>query len=113
MNRWYPPEMEWIKLNSNGACTKGGKDIACGGVLWDNSSNWIQGFYSYISRGGVLSIELRGALHGLSIGIWALGRFGVYTQMYSFSSELQPSRSTYKAIVKRMASEVLSHTQRE
>ena len=67
VNQWSTPELEWIKLNSNGACTSGGRDIACGRVLRDSSSNWIQDFYSYILRGGVLSAELWGALHGLTI----------------------------------------------
>ena len=66
-SQWNPPDMEWIKLISDGTCCHGGKDTTCGGVLKDWVFQWIQGFYAYIRKGVVTSVELWGALNGLNM----------------------------------------------
>ena len=67
-NQWNPPDLEWIKLNSDGAW----KDIACGGVIKDWVNKWIQAFYAYTGKGVVVVAELSGALKGLKLA-WDLG----------------------------------------
>ena len=66
-NQWNPPNLEWIRLNSDGACSNRGNDIKCGGVLRDQVGQWIQGLYAYTSKGRVFTTKLWGALNGLKL----------------------------------------------
>ena len=49
--KWKPPDMGWLKLNSDGACQNGGNLVAAGGDLRDCSGKWIAGFCHRLSSG--------------------------------------------------------------
>ncbi|EOY09798.1 Uncharacterized protein TCM_025175 [Theobroma cacao] len=41
---WRAPEVDWISLNTNGACQASTEQSAAGGVLRDSPSHWKSGF---------------------------------------------------------------------
>ena len=36
---WVPPECGWVKINSDGACSNGGYEVAARGVIRDRSGS--------------------------------------------------------------------------
>ncbi|KAF7822494.1 ribonuclease H [Senna tora] len=69
---WRKPMVGWIKVNSDGAVCRSSRRAACGGLIRDNFGNWIKGYAVNLGHASVLSAELWGIVHGLSI-TWDLG----------------------------------------
>lgn len=65
--KWRPPNIGWIKVNSDGASSKNGDWSAIGGVLRDATGNWIEGYQRYVGRGSTLNAELWTILQGLQV----------------------------------------------
>ncbi|KAK8667737.1 hypothetical protein V6N13_105218 [Hibiscus sabdariffa] len=41
---WLPPDLGWVKLNTDGARRHSDDSAACGGVLRDHNGSWLLGF---------------------------------------------------------------------
>lgn len=41
---WQPPEMGWMKLNTDGACQNGNRQMGVGGLIRNENGVWIRGF---------------------------------------------------------------------
>lgn len=62
---WQPPDVGWVKLNTDGSCSRGLAHIGCGGVIRDHSGKWLWGFSSYEGHGDAYMAELLGVVRGL------------------------------------------------
>lgn len=62
--RWRPPQVHWVKLNTDGAC-KGGNIAGCGGIIRGSDGEWIGGFAKFIGDCSAFVVELWGVLEGL------------------------------------------------
>jgi ribonuclease HI len=62
--RWRPPQVNWVKLNTDGAC-KGGNIAGCGGIIRGSDGEWIGGFAKFIGDCSAFVAELWGVLEGL------------------------------------------------
>ena len=62
--RWRPPQVNWVKLNTDGPC-KGGNIAGCGGIIRGSDGEWIGGFAKFIGYCSAFVAELWGVLEGL------------------------------------------------
>ncbi|KAF7841634.1 ribonuclease H [Senna tora] len=69
---WKAPALGWWKLNVDGAFVREINSGGCGGVLRDDIGGWIWGFYRFLGQVDVLTAELWGCFHGLSLA-WEKG----------------------------------------
>ncbi|KAF7803041.1 hypothetical protein G2W53_042152 [Senna tora] len=69
---WVAPEVDWIKVNTDGSYYSEQNSMACGGVARDKDNNWIFGFSKRLGRGNALHAEIWGILQGLKIA-WEKG----------------------------------------
>ena len=61
-----------MKINMDGSCMKGGRDIASGSVIRDCLGQWIKGFIWHGHNASMLALELKGIALGLRLA-WSLG----------------------------------------
>ena len=80
VQKWNPPDLYWIKINTDSACVNGVSRIAYGGMIQDSIGHWVQGFVSYLGKGSVPLVELNGALKGLNLG-WEMGLCKVWLKL--------------------------------
>ncbi|KAK5824032.1 hypothetical protein PVK06_018795 [Gossypium arboreum] len=67
MAKRQPPNLGWIKINTDGAANTDENWLAAGGVLRAFSENWVRGCQRFIGRGSTVNSELWVILHGLEI----------------------------------------------
>lgn len=48
---WQPPEMSWFKLNTDGACQNGSRQMGVGGLIHNEDGIWIRGFMGTVDHG--------------------------------------------------------------
>ncbi|KAE8707679.1 hypothetical protein F3Y22_tig00110377pilonHSYRG00046 [Hibiscus syriacus] len=58
---WIPRQRDWIKLNSDGAWCNENDLARCGGIAWDERSEWKFGFTKFIDICLLFDVELWGA----------------------------------------------------
>ena len=64
--RWEKPPRGWTKLNTDGASLGNSRVASCGGVVWDESSNWVARFSWRIRITSSFEAELWGLRDGLT-----------------------------------------------
>jgi ribonuclease HI len=80
---WKPPDVGWIKLNTDGAC----KEVyaaGCGGILRNNNGEWLGGFAKQLGICSAFMAELWGVLEGLRFA-WRMGYRAVELEVDSTS----------------------------
>lgn len=70
--RWQPPSQGEVALNSDGSVVNAGSNAACGGVLRDETGNFIFGFAVNSGACSIIATKLWGIYHGLRIA-WDRG----------------------------------------
>jgi ribonuclease HI len=64
---WKKPPEGWIKLNSDGACKRGGESSGCGGLFRNSDGRWIKGYFKKIGVCDAFHAELWGMYLGLDM----------------------------------------------
>lgn len=64
---WYPPPLNHIKLNTDGAHSNISNLIAAAGVIRDSNGNWIVGFSKFLGSGDALLAEIWALKLGLCL----------------------------------------------
>ncbi|MCI88056.1 ribonuclease H protein, partial [Trifolium medium] len=64
---WKPPEENYVKLNTDGACKEGGRRAGCGGVIRGNQGEWLGDFVKGVGYCNAFVAELWGVLEGLRL----------------------------------------------
>ena len=80
--KWMPPQMGWIKLNTDGSCLGNPRKAGFGGLLRDDQGAWIHGFSAKIDIIDVLAAELHAMRFGLSLA-WDLGHRNILCEIDS------------------------------
>ncbi|CAL0327373.1 unnamed protein product [Lupinus luteus] len=65
--RWFPPDVGWCKLNTDGSFSAQRKIAACGGVVRDHNGNFLFAFSKHLGNCTVMQAELWGILYGLKL----------------------------------------------
>ncbi|KAE8675571.1 tir-nbs resistance protein [Hibiscus syriacus] len=69
---WEPPDLDWFKLNTDGAYRPDSRLAACGGVIRDHMGAWVVGFSKVIGMCSAWEAELWGVYNGLCLA-WNMG----------------------------------------
>ncbi|GLT29235.1 hypothetical protein SLA2020_041140 [Shorea laevis] len=64
---WIPPDAGWYKLNSDGSYSAARNSANAGGLIRDNSGNWVSGFTVNVGCTSILIAELWGLQDGLRL----------------------------------------------
>lgn len=70
--RWWPPERDWVKVNTDATFDKDTGLMACGGLVRDSDGRWLGGFSKNLSKGSIFEAEIWGILEGIKL-VWDLG----------------------------------------
>ena len=62
---WRPPEEGWVKVNVDGAYSRGMNKRACGGLIRDSNGKFLKGFIHPLEDGDELTAELWACFIGL------------------------------------------------
>ena len=74
---WKRPQLDWVKMNFDGAVNHALGLAAAGGLLRDGDGQWIQGFVHNIGKCTVPRAELwRSFKDSIWHGIWGIGGLG-------------------------------------
>jgi hypothetical protein len=65
--KWVPPDLGWVKLNTDNSSLGNSGQAGGGGVIRDHASNWIRGFTRRIGVATSLAAELWALRDGLSL----------------------------------------------
>lgn len=65
---WHPPQINWVKLNFDGAC-KPNRVVDCEGVLRDENGRWLGGYSEFLGCCTMFTAEMRGLFKGLKLTI--------------------------------------------
>ncbi|KAF7813360.1 putative reverse transcriptase [Senna tora] len=83
MIAWTKPEMDWVKVNVDGACSRSEVvRAACGGLVRDNNGNFLVGFTRNLGDCSATQAEIWGVLSGLMTA-WHHGYRKVILEMDS------------------------------
>lgn len=64
---WRPPEVGWVKVNTDGAAGLKEDWSTVGGAVRDSAGGWLLGFQRYLGHGSALNAKMWGMLHGLQV----------------------------------------------
>lgn len=63
---WTSPKMDWVSLNTDGACLDG-RESRCGGVIKISNSEYLGGFAKHLNHYSVVKAEHLGVYEGLKL----------------------------------------------
>ncbi|RYQ82464.1 hypothetical protein Ahy_B10g101052 [Arachis hypogaea] len=67
--RWYPPVVDYLKVNVDGSFYSQNGNAACGGVFCDNLDRFVKGFACNLESYSIMHAELWGIIKGMQIAI--------------------------------------------
>lgn len=65
--RWCPPDVNWVKINTDGAASSRGNIATAGGLARNVHGIWLSGFQRSLGCCSALDAELWAILHGLQL----------------------------------------------
>lgn len=65
--KWRKPAAGWLKCNSDGSFNQQGRGSSCGGLIRDDLSNFVKGFYYKLNPNNALMAEFDGLLYGIRL----------------------------------------------
>ncbi|KAJ1411152.1 Ribonuclease H domain [Sesbania bispinosa] len=68
---WDPPDIDWIKLNSDGAVNPSHQLAACAGILRNHHDIFLMAFSQRLAFVSILEVEFSAVLYGMERA-WAL-----------------------------------------
>ncbi|KAJ1409311.1 Ribonuclease H domain [Sesbania bispinosa] len=65
--KWNPPDLGWIKLNTDGSVNAHHHLVACGGIFRNHHGNFVLAFAQKLAPTSILEAELLAILYGLEL----------------------------------------------